>query len=150
MKGGFPMKRLYRSTTHKVIGGVAGGIGEYLDVDPVLIRIAFLVALFAGGAGIVAYIVAWIIIPEQPRDSAMTTPMNPQPSPAPPQPQQPGKPQEAPRRGGLVGGLVLLVIGALFLAQNFLPDFQFGDWWPLILIAIGAGMLYKAVRPNQS
>jgi phage shock protein C len=147
------MKRLYRSRTHRVLGGVAGGIGEYLDIDPVLARILFILALFAGGVGFLAYIVAWIIIPEQPRESTMTMPPDPQQTnmpPQPPQPQQPSKPEEAPRRGSIVGGLVLLVLGLLFLGQNFLPDFNFGDWWPLILVAVGVGLLYKAVRPSHS
>jgi phage shock protein C len=132
---------------------VAGGIGEYLDIDPVLARILFILALFAGGVGFLAYIVAWIIIPEQPRESTMTMPPDPQQTnmpPQPPQPQQPSKPEEAPRRGSIVGGLVLLVLGLLFLGQNFLPDFNFGDWWPLILVAVGVGLLYKAVRPSHS
>ena len=146
------MKRLYRSTTHKVIGGVAGGLGDYLDIDPVLIRIAFVVALFFGGAGLLAYIIAWIIIPEQPRESTMSTPIDPQQSTVPPQPQPPQPPMHEHRHGhgNIVGGLVLLVIGFLFLAENFLPEFHFGDWWPLILVAIGAGLLYRAVRSNQS
>jgi phage shock protein C len=146
------MKRLYRSTSHRVIGGVAGGLGDYLDIDPVLIRIAFVVALFFGGVGLLAYIIAWIIIPEQPRESTMSNPIDPQQSNVPPQPPPP-QPPPAPHRhghGSIIGGLVLLVIGFLFLAENFLPDFHFGDWWPLILVAIGVGMLYKAVRSNQS
>jgi len=146
------MKRLYRSNTQRVIGGVAGGLGDYLDIDPVLIRIAFVVAIFFGGVGFLAYIIAWIIIPEQPRESTMSTPIDPQQSTAPPQPQppQPPTPPQRHGRGSIVGGLVLLVIGFLFLAENFLPDFHFGDWWPLILVAIGVGMLYRAVRSNQS
>jgi phage shock protein PspC (stress-responsive transcriptional regulator) len=146
------MNRLYRSSTHKVIGGVAGGLGEYLDFDPVLIRIALVVAVFFGGVGLLAYIIAWIIIPEQPRESTMSTPIDPQQTTVPPQPPppQPQKPEPKQGRGSIVGGLVLLVIGFLFLAENFLPDFHFGDWWPLILVAIGVGMLYKAVRSNQS
>ena len=146
------MKRLYRSKTHKVIGGVAGGLGEYLDIDPVLIRIAFIVALFFGGVGLLAYIIAWIIIPEQSREGTMSTPIDPQQSTVPPQPQppQPPKPEVKNGRGSIIGGLILLVVGFLFLAENFLPDFHFGDWWPLILVAIGVGMLYKAVRSNQS
>jgi phage shock protein C len=146
------MKRLYRSNTHKVIGGVAGGLGDYLDIDPVLIRIAFVVAFFFGGVGILAYIIAWIIIPAQPRESTMSTPIDPQQSTVPPQPQppQPPMPDHRHGHGSIVGGLVLLVIGFLFLAENFLPDFHFGDWWPLILVAIGVGLLYRAVRSNQS
>lgn len=144
------MKRLYRSRTHRVIGGVAGGLGEYLDVDPVLLRIVFVVAAIAWGFGVLAYLIAWIIIPEQPLESAMSTPPDPQQSNVPPQPQQTPTPAGSHRRGSIVGGLVLLVLGLLFLGQNFLPDFNFVDWWPLILVAIGAGLLYRAVRPSHS
>ncbi|HTY37181.1 MAG TPA: PspC domain-containing protein [Bacteroidota bacterium] len=144
------MRHLYRSRAQKVIGGVAGGIGEYLDIDPVLVRILFVVAFFAGGVGVLAYIIAWIIIPEQPKETTMTMPSDPQQTSVPPQPSQPPKPEERHHRGSVVGGLVLLVLGLLFLGQNFLPDFNFGDWWPLILVAIGAGLLYKAIRPSHS
>ena len=144
------MKRLYRSNTHRVIGGVAGGLGEYLDVDPVLMRIIFVIAFLAGGVGFFAYIICWIIIPEQPIGSTMTTPPDlQQPGTPPPQPQAP-KYEEHRHRGGIIGGLVLVVVGLLFLGENFIPDFNFGDWWPLILVAIGAGLLYRAVRPSQS
>jgi phage shock protein PspC (stress-responsive transcriptional regulator) len=142
------MKRLYRSKEHRIIGGVSGGLGEYLDIDPVLIRIGFVVTVFAGGAGILAYIIAWIIIPEQPRDTPMTTSTETQQPNTPPPPPEPPKREE--KRGSIVGGMVLLVLGLLFLANNFLPDFHFEDWWPLILVAIGAGLLYKAVRPVKS
>jgi len=58
-------KRIYRSTKNRMLGGVCGGIGEYFEVDPTIIRlIAVVVAL--SGAGILAYIIAWIIIPDQP------------------------------------------------------------------------------------
>jgi phage shock protein C len=144
------MKRLYRSRTHRVIGGVAGGLGEYLDVDPVLVRIIFVVAFFAGGVGILAYLICWIIIPEQRLENAMTTPTDPQQPSNPPTPQQTSRVEEGRHRGGIVGGLVLLVLGLLFLGQNFIPDFNFGDWWPLVLVAIGAGLLYRAVRPSHS
>jgi len=59
-----PYKRLYRSNTNKVIAGVCGGIGEYFDVDPVLIRVVWIVFGLMG-AGILAYMVAWIIIPKE-------------------------------------------------------------------------------------
>jgi len=58
-------KRIYRSSKDRMLGGICGGIGEYFDVDPTIIRlIAVVVAL--SGAGILAYIIAWIIIPDQP------------------------------------------------------------------------------------
>jgi hypothetical protein len=46
-------------------------------------------------------------------------------------------------RNGLIGGLVLVTLGLLFLADNFIPDVRFGDFWPLILVVIGAGMLWR-------
>ena len=56
-------KRLYRSRKNKVIGGVCGGIGEYFNIDPVLIRLVLVLFSFMGGGGIIAYIIAWMVIP---------------------------------------------------------------------------------------
>ncbi|MBU0530751.1 MAG: PspC domain-containing protein [Nanoarchaeota archaeon] len=61
------IQRLYRSGKDKILGGVCGGIGEYLGVDPVIIRLIWIIAFFAWGIGLVAYIIAWIIIPRNPR-----------------------------------------------------------------------------------
>lgn len=58
-------KRLYKSDTNKMLGGVCGGIAEYINLDPTIIRLLWLVFSFAGGAGILAYIIAAIIIPNK-------------------------------------------------------------------------------------
>ncbi len=55
--------KLYRSRSQKMIAGVSGGLGEYFDVDPVLIRLLFVVTAFISGVGILAYIVLWIVVP---------------------------------------------------------------------------------------
>ena len=61
------MKRLYRSRKDKVISGVCGGIAEYLEVDPVVVRLVWaILTVISMGMGILAYIVAWVIIPEEP------------------------------------------------------------------------------------
>ncbi len=60
------MKRLYRSRTDKKIAGVCGGIAKYFDVDPVFIRLCWILIALLGGSGIILYIVAWIIIPLDP------------------------------------------------------------------------------------
>jgi phage shock protein PspC (stress-responsive transcriptional regulator) len=61
------MKRLYRSTTERILGGVCGGIGIHLDVDPIIIRIIWIVlTCISLGIGIIAYLVCWVIIPEEP------------------------------------------------------------------------------------
>jgi phage shock protein PspC (stress-responsive transcriptional regulator) len=60
------MKRLYRSKTQRVLGGVCGGLGEHLDIDPTVIRLALvLVTLISLGTGILLYLIAWIIVPEE-------------------------------------------------------------------------------------
>ena len=60
------MKRLYRSKTNRIIAGVCSGIAEYFNVDPTLIRLLGLLFSLSGGAGVLAYVIAWIIIPEEP------------------------------------------------------------------------------------
>ena len=59
-------KQLYRSKTNCMIAGVCGGLGEYLDVDPTFIRLLWVLFILAGGSGILAYIIAWIVIPQHP------------------------------------------------------------------------------------
>jgi phage shock protein PspC (stress-responsive transcriptional regulator) len=60
------MKRLYRSKTRRMLGGICGGLGDYLDVDPVVIRLVWVVlTLFTWGIGLLAYGIAWIIVPEE-------------------------------------------------------------------------------------
>jgi len=61
------MKPLYRSQNNKIMAGVCGGIGEYLDLDPTVIRILWLLFMFMGGSGILAYIIALLIMPKKPR-----------------------------------------------------------------------------------
>ncbi len=138
-------RKLYRSRKDKMIGGVAGGIGDYFDIDSTLIRIIFIVALVLGGSGILAYIILWIVVPEEPypniasdstggqgtatesKDDASTRVSN----------------EQEPKRHN-VGGVILIVLGFIFLGQNFIPWFRFGDFWPLILIVIGIALILKS------
>lgn len=62
------MKRIYRSGKERILGGVCGGIAEYLGADPVIIRLLWAAACLLWGAGILLYLIAWIIIPKNPRD----------------------------------------------------------------------------------
>ena len=64
----FRFKRLYRSGRDRILGGVCGGIAEYLKIDPVIIRLIFVIALFASvGFIVVAYFIFWIIVPRNPK-----------------------------------------------------------------------------------
>jgi phage shock protein C len=78
-------KKLQRSRTNHKIAGVCGGLGEYFDVDPTLIRLVWLIALFFAGTGLLAYIIAWIVMPEEPlsEPSKVMTSAAPQPAPNP-------------------------------------------------------------------
>ena len=59
-------KKLYRSNDDRWLAGVCGGIGEYLDVDPTLIRVLFILFGFAVGGGLLIYIILWLVIPQAP------------------------------------------------------------------------------------
>ncbi len=63
MEPGEKVKRLYKSRTDRMIDGVCGGVAEYIGVDPVLVRIAFLLLVFAGGIGVVVYIIGMLLMP---------------------------------------------------------------------------------------
>ena len=65
MKG----KRLYKSRTNRTICGVCGSIGEYFDIDPTIIRILWIVFTFAGGSGILAYIICALVMSNAPEDT---------------------------------------------------------------------------------
>lgn len=57
-------RRLFRSK-EKMVGGVCAGLGNYFDIDPTIVRILFVVIAFAGGASLLAYLIMWIIVPEE-------------------------------------------------------------------------------------
>lgn len=140
-------KKLYRSRKDKMIGGVAGGLAEYFDIDPTLIRIIFVVTLFVGGGGFLAYIILWIVIPEEPfvfvtPDTSSAQTSGSQTTNPPPAPGEYYETRHQKKRN--IGGAILIVIGVLFLMDNLMPRFHFGDFWPLILIAIGIGLLLKS------
>jgi phage shock protein PspC (stress-responsive transcriptional regulator) len=60
-------KKLYRSKENRIVGGVCGGLGEYLGINPTLIRLLWLLFIFVAGAGVAAYVIAMLIIPEKPQ-----------------------------------------------------------------------------------
>lgn len=62
------MKKLYRSRTDRKLAGVCGGLGEYLNIDPTIVRIGFILLGLPGGLpGVVPYFILWIVIPEEQR-----------------------------------------------------------------------------------
>jgi len=61
-------KRLYKSKNNKVLGGVCGGLADYFDVDPVLVRVIAIVLIFTA-TSVIAYIILWVIMPHRPENS---------------------------------------------------------------------------------
>lgn len=155
-------KRLTRSKTDRVFAGVCGGLAEYFTIDPLLIRLLFVVLALAGGGGVLIYIILWIAAPEKPyspytvkepapsmeTETPKTDPEPPkeaaQPVTPPPAPQKRIKPQR-----GLIGGLVLITLGVLFLIAEFVPEVDFGDLWPILLVVIGIGLLIKSISGKR-
>lgn len=138
-------KKLYRNRTDRVLGGVCTGLAEHFNVDPVLVRVIFIAAAVGGGFGVLAYIIFWIVTPEAPyptyeeaANSEKWTETNTE------NPINPTNMSTNSKQGSLIAGSVLILLGALFLADEFLPDFDFGRYWPLILIFIGIGLLLGA------
>lgn len=119
---------LRRSTSDKVIAGVAGGLGRYLGVDPVIIRIAIVVFAVTGGAGVLLYLIAWIAIPEE------------RPGEVPPGAAPPDR-----NTGVIVLGGVLMIAGGMLLADRVFPAFS-AFAGPLVLIALGAALVVGARR----
>lgn len=58
--------KLYRSKDNRKLGGVCGGLGEYIGVDPTVVRVLFIVLAVLGGAGAVIYLAMWLIVPQEP------------------------------------------------------------------------------------
>jgi len=146
-------KRLYRSAKSKVFGGVAGGIADYFEIDPIIIRLLFVVIAFAGGGGVIVYLILWIALPLEP---IMPFNMN-MGSGEPFSNDNPGEPSSAgyntdasnpfnipvkpENRNGLIGGIVLISIGLIFLANRFIPNINFSDLWPLVIIVLGGVLI---------
>ncbi len=136
-------KKLYRSSRGKVIAGVCTGLGEYFEIDPVLIRALFIIALLSGGIGITLYFVLWIIMPSE------ETVFSSQP------PTEPSEISETDNsifsekhKGAVLTGLVLVGLGMFFLIREFFPMLSFKYMLPIVLIAIGAVIIFNALRKN--
>jgi phage shock protein PspC (stress-responsive transcriptional regulator) len=142
-------RRLYRSETESVIGGVAGGVAEYLDVDPAIVRVVWaLLALITGGIFLILYIVMWIVVPYGPESGEVATGDSNSPDAAAPtwnaQPRRRGRSRSG--GGSWIFGLVLIVLGVYFLAREYLPEIHVDRLWPLGLVLIGLVLLFGALR----
>ena len=148
-------RRLTRDTKNAVLGGVAAGFGNYIDLDPVLIRLIFIVLCLAGGSGLIIYIVAWLVMPRDDQEVAAD-------GMPPPADQFASEVKEAGERvvdnirrstadsgrGRLIGGLILMVLGFLFLMNQFyaLDWLRFRYLWPLVLVGVGVMLFIQGMK----
>jgi phage shock protein C len=152
----FKVKRLYKSRKDKVIDGVCAGIAEYFDLDPVLVRVVFVLFFIFGGMGFVAYIVGMIVIPRRPLDMEETSASQETAPPPPPPTQETSTSPVAvgPNKGSLIIGVILVGLGAMFLIDNFaiFRGFYFWGWFrrhfwdflvPGIFIVAGVALLSR-------
>lgn len=113
---------LLRSVTNRKVAGVAGGLGEYFGVDPILFRIAFVLLAIGGGSGILIYLVMWLIVPER-------TDGNPAPPSA-----------RRPFTGAAVLGVVFMIVGTIALVNTIAPDL--GQYfWPVTFVVGGLALV---------
>ncbi|HLX13008.1 MAG TPA: PspC domain-containing protein [Bacteroidota bacterium] len=135
-------RRLYKSRRYKMIDGVCGGIAEYFDVDPTIVRIVFVIVTIMGGIGFIVYIAGMLLMPWNPDlSAAYQIPGT-----------VPGKSGEQKR----FWGIIMILIGALFLMAN-LGWFAAFDWFhmswqvafPVMLIIVGLWFLYVHSRPKS-
>lgn len=132
--------RLYRDTSNQVIGGVCSGLGNYLNIDPVVVRIIFVLLALFGGGGIIIYILLWIFVPELPAYGYYQNSENMNQDQSTPQEPNP-KPTMDPNRGSLIAGIILVTLGSIFLVDRFIPQIYFEDLWPVLLIVGGILLL---------
>jgi phage shock protein C len=143
-----PPRRLTRGRDSK-IAGVCGGIAEYFDVDPTIVRVIFIVLLlfpfFPLIGGLVLYFLLWLVMPEpSPGEGG---------GPAAATSTAPGVPRGGSIDGGLLLGGVLLMLGFLFLFQRLFSVWWPGWWipnlamfaWPMLLIVIGGLIIVAAL-----
>ncbi len=145
-------KKIYRSINDRKIAGVAAGLAEYFNIDPVIVRILFVFGFLLGGSGLILYIIFWAIFPvknvindndnkdyEQIYEGE--TNMNEEDKKL-------GK--NGKNQGSLTAGLILIAVGALFLIDRFVPHINFADLWPVILIVIGFALIINSRKKNNN
>ena len=118
--------RLHRSATDQVVAGVCGGLAEYLEVEPTLVRLAFIVGTLWGGLGVLIYLILAIVLPVDPQ----------------------GQPMTAPRleRSRNLAGALLVILGASAARGQlgWAPWLTWSVFWPAVLVFVGAALLLRS------
>ena len=140
--------QIYRNHSDKIIAGVCVGIAEYYRTDVLLVRIAFTIMAFFGGAGIILYILCVFLIPAIPgsANGSVANSSHRRYSLAEDINQHMARNHNGSHA---ILGLFIIIVGALFLIDNFFPGFGFYRLWPIILILVGLIIAFRN-HPNKS
>jgi phage shock protein PspC (stress-responsive transcriptional regulator) len=141
-------KRIYRSNTEKVIGGVCGGLGEYFGIDPTWVRVLFVLTIFANGVGLLAYLIGWIVIPRETEVSTETTTAEGSMAEGHSVAAHQSREAHKHRGAGFLPGIILVILGMIFLFDRVFYWFDFDYVWPLVLVGIGVILIYRATTPK--
>ena len=145
--------KLYRSRRVRVFGGIAGGLAQYFNLDPVLVRVLFVVVTLLHGFGILLYIILWIVVPEEPFEIAYQVKTDDQKTTegqsAPDISMNFDGSQSIPPKqhsGRIVVGIVLIVIGLIFFADRIIPSFDLRDVLPIAFVLIGGSLIWNSLK----
>lgn len=158
--------RLYRSRHDTVIGGVAGGVAEALDIDPSIVRVVWvLLAFMTGGLAALVYLIMLIVVPQEPEglapgDATVSAAgesaeyANPASPAAPVTSTFTGTAARTRRRrngggGALVFGVILILVGAYFLVRQYIPAIDLDLVWPVVVIVVGGLLVLGALRAGD-
>lgn len=135
------IKRLYRSKKDRMIAGVCGGLAEYFEVDPVLVRVLFALAGFMGGIGVILYILLAVVTPEEGTTAqSMRDSVSGENGSGPAVIEEPPLqlPTEVKDKRWLFGVAVVL-LGVIMLVNNLAPVNWIGQqfFWPVVVIVFG-------------
>ena len=135
-------KQLYRSTNNKVISGVCGGIAEYFEIDPTIVRLLWALITITGGIGIIAYIVCIIIIPEN-TFSYRANDFEKTENNATYSSYTDNESSPSDNNSKLLFGVILVILGIVLVAKKFVHWIDFGSVWPVLLVVAGIHLIVK-------
>ncbi len=141
-----PPTQLYRSETNRVVGGVAGGIGEYASIDPTIIRFVFVLLTIFGGSGILLYLVMWIVVPTASAVNTLSDHSKENVEEIKGKAKNFSSLMRAPEGGSNRSwwALLLIFLGIIFIFDNFgFYHVDLEKLWPIFLILLGVLILKR-------
>jgi len=144
-----PVRRLYRSKEDKVIGGVCGGIADYFTVDPVWVRLIAILLLILDGIGFIAYIILWILVPENPKQKSTKKTLAEEKVELVKEKvknhskESSSKEVIKEKNGHSFMGIILIIIGTLYLIKNVFGWFDAEVFWGILIISLGLLLLMR-------